>query len=330
MKRLLFNYLIGFAAFASISIVSSCDKNDNSNTNNGGLNIALDPDPNEYIDLGLPSGTRWKNSNENGLYDFESAIETYSYEIPTRLQLAELIAQCQSKWDESKKGYYFIGPNGNAIFLPAAGIRDDETLRGAGRLGRYWSSSLGVRTREGYSLSINHYDNDNHDVFSSVENTVWRYQLSVRLVQDWDVQNGYVDLGLPSGTKWKTTDETNPNDDHGFYTYSQAMTAHGERLPTSSQISELVNNCGHSWSSMDNGCIFTGPNGNHLIFRASGRRDCDGNVTHVGTDGFYMSSTTSGSEGVYILQFNIGDGANSYGGHTGSQCNGYNVRLVQN
>ena len=330
MKRLLFNYLIGFAAFASIVLVSSCDKNDNTKTNNGCLNIALDPDPNEYIDLGLPSGTRWKNSNENGLYDFESAIETYSYEIPTRLQLAELIAQCQSKWDDSKKGYYFIGPNGNAIFLPAAGFRDDETLRGLGDWGKYWSSSIGIGSRQAYSLFLGHYA-EGYKVDCSVKsNTVWRHQLSVRLVQDWDVQNGYVDLGLPSGTKWKTTDETNPNDDHGFFTYSQAMAAHGERLPTSSQISELVDNCKRNWSSMDNGWILTGPNGNHLIFRASGRRDCDGNVTQAGTDGFYMSSSTSGSDGVYILRFNNVDKASSFGGEIGRQCNGYNVRLVQN
>jgi hypothetical protein len=32
--------------------------------------------------------------------------------------------------------------NGNSIFLPAAGYRDDSSLYGAGSYGYYWSSSL--------------------------------------------------------------------------------------------------------------------------------------------------------------------------------------------
>lgn len=34
------------------------------------------------------------------------------------------------------------GPNGNSIFLPAAGVRGDADLSGVGSDGGYWSSSL--------------------------------------------------------------------------------------------------------------------------------------------------------------------------------------------
>ena len=36
------------------------------------------------------------------------------------------------------------GPNGNSIFLPAAGSRPGINLKDAGSYGEYWSSSLSV------------------------------------------------------------------------------------------------------------------------------------------------------------------------------------------
>ena len=41
---------------------------------------------------------------------------------------------------------------------------------------------------------------------------------------------GYVDLGLPSGTLWKT------ERDVGLYTYAEAVSKFGKQLPTSEQI----------------------------------------------------------------------------------------------
>ena len=39
-------------------------------------------------------------------------------------------------------GLCFTGPNGNSLFLPAAGRRRDGSLYDAGSYGYYWSSSL--------------------------------------------------------------------------------------------------------------------------------------------------------------------------------------------
>ena len=52
---------------------------------------------------------------------------------------------------------------------------------------------------------------------------------------------GLVDLGLPSGTLWK-----DKNEEGGFYTYEQAMSKFGDKLPTKEQFKELKNKC--QWS----------------------------------------------------------------------------------
>ena len=75
----------------------------------------------KYIDLGLPSGTLWAESNEEGYYNFDEAVEKYGDAIPTKEQFEELKNLCQWTW--IGKGYKVMGPNGNSITLPAEGIR---------------------------------------------------------------------------------------------------------------------------------------------------------------------------------------------------------------
>ena len=60
--------------------------------------------------------------------------------MPTMLEWSELIDNCSWTWADY--GHVVTGPNGNSIFLPAAGYRDDSSLYGAGSYGIYWSSSL--------------------------------------------------------------------------------------------------------------------------------------------------------------------------------------------
>lgn len=69
-----------------------------------------------YVDLGLPSGTLWKNKNENGYYDYDQAVSSFGYSLPSRQQRDELFNECQWVWSGS--GYRVIGPNGNEIYLP--------------------------------------------------------------------------------------------------------------------------------------------------------------------------------------------------------------------
>lgn len=134
---------------------------------------------------------------------------------------------------------------------------------------------------------------------------------------------GYVDLGLPSGTKWKAANETNPNDENNFYTYNEAMAAFGNKLPTKKQFMELRNSCDWTWTGM--GYKVVGSNGNSIVLPAAGYRSCYGDVYDVGSSGYYLSSTADGSEYWWYLLFDSGGVLMiDYG-----QCAGQSVRLVQ-
>ena len=69
-----------------------------------------------YTDLGLRSGTLWKNVNE-GTFNFDSAYSMYGENLPTKEQMKELVDKCTWRWNGS--GYTITGPNGNSIILPA-------------------------------------------------------------------------------------------------------------------------------------------------------------------------------------------------------------------
>ena len=66
------------------------------------------------------------------------------WRMPTHDELNELRTKCTWRWttQNGKKGYKVTGPNGNSIFLPAAGYRYDSDLSDAGSIGYYWSASL--------------------------------------------------------------------------------------------------------------------------------------------------------------------------------------------
>ncbi len=94
-----------------------------------------------YVDLGLPSGTLWKDKNETGgFYTYEQAVSKFGNNLPTKEQLEELINSCQWTWNGS--GYKVVGPSGNSIVLPAEGVRDCYgSVSGVGSSGYYWSST---------------------------------------------------------------------------------------------------------------------------------------------------------------------------------------------
>ena len=64
--------------------------------------------------------------------------------MPTKQEWEELENYCSSVWTTQNgvNGRLFTGPNGNSLFLPAAGYRWDGELDDAGSDGNYWSSSL--------------------------------------------------------------------------------------------------------------------------------------------------------------------------------------------
>ena len=66
------------------------------------------------------------------------------WRMPTLDEIKELLVNCTWTWttQDGKNGYEVKGTNGNSIFVPAAGYREDSELLDAGSWGGYWSSSL--------------------------------------------------------------------------------------------------------------------------------------------------------------------------------------------
>lgn len=156
----------------------------------------------EYVDLGLPSGTKWAKCNigaktpesygdlfawgetktkanyggQGYCFNGESStLKKYSSEttvkhgekpdnllvleavddaatanwgegwrMPTDADFGELLSNCTATWTTQNeiKGYIFTGPNGNSIFLPAAGWCSTDNVIDRGSSGCYWSKSL--------------------------------------------------------------------------------------------------------------------------------------------------------------------------------------------
>ena len=132
----------------------------------------------DWTDLGLPSGTLWATCNLGattpaaagdylpGLSEEKRSDNDYVGELmdseednlpleddmaaarwgggwrtPTADQVKELLRECTFTWlsKNEYKGYVVTGPNGNRIFLPAAGVKSDGQVENFGRIGQYWT-----------------------------------------------------------------------------------------------------------------------------------------------------------------------------------------------
>ena len=112
---------------------------------------------NGYIDLGLPSRTKWESRNKNNFFTYDRASQ---YNLPTKSQWEELRDYCKWTYYREGNGYFVEGRNGNAIFLRGtrgwlnAGERKDNY----DGVGYYWSSTYDGRGRSGESYSVFCFD----------------------------------------------------------------------------------------------------------------------------------------------------------------------------
>ena len=81
--------------------------------------------------------------NLTAQHDAATANWGGDWRMPTYDELQELITSCTWTWTtyNGVNGYNVEGPNGNSIFLPAAGYRYGSSLGNAGSDGYYWSST---------------------------------------------------------------------------------------------------------------------------------------------------------------------------------------------
>ena len=117
--------------------------------------------------------------NITSQYDTARAKWGGKWRMPTKAELQELLDKCT--WSlmsqNGVEGYKVTGPNGNSIFLPAAGYRDGSSLSLAGIFGLSWSST--PNESGSYSAYSLYFNSDYHYVYS------YRYRyvgLSVRPV----------------------------------------------------------------------------------------------------------------------------------------------------
>lgn len=99
-----------------------------------GFNTSIDP-------ANFASADIYKTANDLVFNVFEGKAT-----MPTIAEFEELFALCTREWIEVEgvAGYKFTGPNGNSIFMPAAGSRTQAAVTGVGAEGYYLSGSINV------------------------------------------------------------------------------------------------------------------------------------------------------------------------------------------
>lgn len=141
-----------------------------------------------YVDLGLPSGTWWRNIDERAseneysrLYDYDEAQRRFGYKMPSKTQFEELIRYCSWKFidknDDFESYYLVTGPNGNSISFRQNNCR---LLTGEPQCVAHWSKTLYGRTSsEGVYVF---YCSDERDPDPTIEAYYPKKEYAVRTV----------------------------------------------------------------------------------------------------------------------------------------------------
>lgn len=200
----------------------------------------------------------------------------------------------------------------------------------------------------------------------NVDSIVFYEKVAADIVDNFINGHEYVDLGLPSGLKWATCNvgaskpeeyggyyawgETEEKNDYSSDTYkyydsstgyvdigsnisgTQYDVAHVKwgsswRMPTESEIQELVNNCTWKWATYNgvNGQLITGSNGNSIFLPAAEYR-FGTDFSNLNTGGHCWSATYGvyNNDRAVSLYF----GGRTWGWTNSLRINGYTVRPV--
>ncbi len=111
----------------------------------------------QYCNGSLSTMTKYCNNSNYGYNGFTDNLTTLlpeddaatanwgsDWRMPTKEEWQELYQNTTHTWTTQNgvEGRLFTASNGNSLFLPGAGYRNDSSLEGAGSYGYYWSSSL--------------------------------------------------------------------------------------------------------------------------------------------------------------------------------------------
>ena len=210
-----------------------------------------------YIDLGLPSGMKWKAQAEPTTCSFNMANLLYANYLPSKQDFEELKENCT--WEfvnvEGHRGAYIAtGKNGHKLY-----VSDLE----------YWTN-LADEAHERKAMHVNpiFYDKNNFSWRPSFEDRSNRYHILLASKWGGEAQNlpfkqsgEFVDLGLPSGTKWAWQDKFGAYRCTS-YDYSEDI----KGIPTKEQWKELRKQCEWVWTGF--GFKVIGKNGNYIFLTA--------------------------------------------------------------
>ena len=107
---------------------------------------------------------RKKLGDFSGLERYDAATANWggSWRMPTRSEFEELIDNCTWTFTSigGNSGYIVEGPNGNTIFLPAAGYLEGQSKakKSKGKVGFYWSSTPDDGIYDGVAYGLHFYD----------------------------------------------------------------------------------------------------------------------------------------------------------------------------
>lgn len=110
--------------------------------------------------------TKYCTNSSYGIVDNKTTLEASddvatvkcgsSWRMPTEAEQKELRNNCT--WEQTTlnnvNGYRITGPNGNSIFLPAAGHRYGNIIELQGSWSSYWSKSLSKNSEKAYYLYL--------------------------------------------------------------------------------------------------------------------------------------------------------------------------------
>lgn len=105
------------------------------------------------------------------------------WRLPTYEDCSELNKNCTKQWEQlnGQWGMRFTGPNGNSIFMPAAGYFAERTLNEEGTEGYYWANNFNKRSIYYSNEPTYLYFHDNSASYSFSDNQYAGY--NVRPVQ---------------------------------------------------------------------------------------------------------------------------------------------------
>ena len=286
----------------------------------------------DYIEIG--------SDISGSSYDIATTMWGGEWRMPTYDELNELYDKCTWTWIEYEgiNGYKVTGPNGNSIFLPAAGNKDGVNHYSGNVYGFYWSGT--ADPDGGYSCMLIFTGVEGMEYFGkSTQYNLRYYGCPVRAVKgamperDLGISTSMeVDLGLSVMWSGYNLGATSPEQFGDYYAWGELETKDnytsstynfnyrgwqnisgttrdivcqqmgGEwHIPTYAELRELVDNCTAEAVTYKGvkGFKITGPNGNSIFLPAAGYKKGT-SLYAKALHGYYWTGSSDGNANIKI------------------------------